>query len=91
MPHAVINLDWEHSAVTTIGYSFDQTPLNRVAHHHVSSMILLYEKLRNLGYRRIGMAMTVEDLVRVKYYWLSGLLTGRALHGGERVSSIALV
>lgn len=85
VPHASINLNWEQSAVTAIGYSFDQEPLHRVTHHHVSSMLLAYEHLRKLGYRRIGLAMTLEDMVRVKHYWLSGLLTGRALFGGETV------
>jgi DNA-binding LacI/PurR family transcriptional regulator len=85
VPHESIDLDWSRSAVTAIGYSFEQVPLHRATHHHVTSMVAAYEELRKLGYRRIGLATSVEDMVRVKHFWLAGLLTGRALFGGERV------
>ncbi len=89
VPHAAnIALDWPHLAATTIGYSFEQVPLHRAASQDVNGMILVYEKLRQLGYRRIGLATSVEDMMRVKYYWLSGLLTGQELFGGERVPHV---
>ncbi len=85
VPHAPIELDWPRCAVTTLGYSFEQAPLHRAAHNHVSSTVLLYAELRKLGYARIGLALARSELLRVKNYWLAGLLTGRELHGGERV------
>jgi len=80
-----IPFDWEHFAITTIGYSFRQVPVHRAAHHHMHSMLALYKTLRELRYRRIGLAMTLDNMVRVKYNWLAGLLTGRELYGGNRV------
>jgi LacI family transcriptional regulator len=85
VPHGSIELDWARLAVATIGYSFDQVPLHRAAHHHVNGVLVLYEQLRALGYRRIGLAMSIDELVRVKHYWLAGLLTGQELYGGDRV------
>jgi LacI family transcriptional regulator len=89
VPHSPhIELDWAQLAATTFGYSFDQAPLHRAAHHHVLSMMTLYAELRALGYERIGFATSIEDLVRVKSFWLAGLLAGRALHGGAAVPHI---
>ena len=88
VPHGEIDLDWSRCAVTAIGYSFEQVPLHRATHHHVSSMIEAYQQLRNLGYRRIGLATSVEDMVRVKHFWLAGLLTGRELFGGAHVPHV---
>lgn len=89
VPHAPeIALNWAECAVTTIGYSYVDRPLHRACHHHLDSMLMTYERLRQMGYRRIGLAMTLDDMVRVKYYWLAGLLTGRERLGGEAVPTI---
>jgi len=77
-----IPFDWPHYAVTTIGYSFQQEPMHRVAHDHVRSMLEVYERLRSLNYRRIGLAMHIDEMIRVKYNWLAGFLTGQELFGG---------
>ncbi|HZP61374.1 MAG TPA: LacI family DNA-binding transcriptional regulator [Opitutaceae bacterium] len=82
VPHESIALDWDHTAVVAVGYSFTQMPLHRAAHHHVNGMLTLYRELRALGYRRIGLAMTTQDMVRVQHYWLAGLLAGQYVFGG---------
>jgi LacI family transcriptional regulator len=90
IPHADrIELDWDRCAVTAMGYSFEQVPLHRAAHHHAKSLMMLYEQLRQLGYQRIGLAATVEDLVRVKHLWLAGFLAGRELFGGARIPHVS--
>jgi LacI family transcriptional regulator len=90
VPHANrIDLDWERCAVSAIGYSFEQVPLHRAAHHHAKSVMTLYQHLRQLGYQRIGLAATVEDLVRVKHFWLAGFLAGRELFGGARLPHVS--
>lgn len=89
VPHASrIELDWGRCAVTAMGYSFEQVPLHRAAHHHAKSVMMLYQQLRQLGYQRIGLAATVEDLVRVKHFWLAGFLAGRELFGGARLPHV---
>lgn len=90
LPHASrIELDWHRCAVAAIGYSFEQVPLHRAAHHHTKSVMTLYQQLRELGYQRIGLAATVEDLVRVKHFWLAGFLAGRELFGGARLPHVS--
>jgi LacI family transcriptional regulator len=88
VPHEPVALEWSRCAVTALGYSFEQVPLHRATHNHVNSTVLLYRELRALGYRRIGLALARSELERVKNYWLAGVLTGRELHGGERVSHL---
>jgi LacI family transcriptional regulator len=88
LPHGPINFDWGRCAVTALGYSFEQVPVHRAAHNHVNSTITLYAELRRLGYTRIGLALARTELLRVKNYWLAGWLTGRELHGGERIKPL---
>ena len=86
VPHETIDLDWDHTAVVSVGYSFIQVPLHRAAHHHVNGMLTLYKELRALGYGRIGLAVTAQDMIRVQHYWLAGLLTGQYVYGGEPIA-----
>lgn len=84
-----IELDWERCAVAAIGYSFEQVPLHRAAHHHTKSVMLLYQQLRQLGYQRIGFAASVEDQIRVKHFWLAGFLAGHELFGGAALPHLS--
>jgi LacI family transcriptional regulator len=82
VPHGPVEFDWDHTAVVAIGYSFTQVSLHRAAHHHVNGMLTLYKELRALGYDRIGLAITAQDMIRVQHYWMAGLLTGQRVFGG---------
>jgi LacI family transcriptional regulator len=73
-------LPWDSFAVSAIGFSFDQVQFHRACHHQVNGMLLLYNRLYGLGYRRIGFAIMSLDLVRVRHYYLSGYLTSRELN-----------
>jgi DNA-binding LacI/PurR family transcriptional regulator len=88
VPHGVVAFDWDHAAVVAMGYSFTQVRLHRAAHHHVSGMVMLYKELRALGYHRIGLAITAQDMIRVQHYWLAGLLTGQSIYGGVPVEPL---
>ncbi len=88
LPHGPVIFDWEHTAVVAIGHSFSQEPLHRVAHNHINAMLILYQELRSLGYRRIGLAVTINDMLRVRHYWLAGLLAGQRIFGGRAVTPL---
>lgn len=88
VPHETIVLDWDDMAVVAVGYSFIQVPLHRATHHHVNGMLTLYKELRALGYGRIGLAVTAQDMVRVQHYWLAGLLTGQYVFGGRPITPL---
>ena len=79
-----LDFAWTHFAVSAIGFSFEQVQFHRACHHQVNGMLLLYNRLYDLGYRRIGFAIMSLDLVRVRHYYLSGYLTGQKLSGERR-------
>ena len=69
-----INLDWERFAAVALGYSVAGLDLHRAANHHFHTVKLCVEKLRALGYRRIGLAIT-----RVSNERTSGMFLGAYL------------
>ena len=82
VPHLPINVDWQRLAIATIGYSFTHVAVHRAAHHHVNGILTAYRELRARGYNRVGFVSTLQDMVRVQYYYLAGLLASQQLHGG---------
>jgi DNA-binding LacI/PurR family transcriptional regulator len=76
----VVQMAWPRLAISAIGFSFEQRQFHRACHHQVNGMMLLYNKLHGLGYRRIGFAIMSLDLVRVRHYYLSGFLTSQNLN-----------
>lgn len=52
LPPPAIN--WERFCVICIGYSLPVPKFHRVANNHHASALAAYQKLRELGYRRIG-------------------------------------
>ena len=66
-----LDLDWDRYPVVATGYSFRQKIPNRVAANQSSTVGVCFEKLYNLGYRRIGLAMAVQANERVNRYWVS--------------------
>jgi len=75
-------LDWEHQSIVALGYSYRHTTIHRATHNHFTGIYSCYERLRQLGYHRIGLAMTTENDLRVRHYWLGGFLAARQVLGG---------
>jgi LacI family transcriptional regulator len=69
-----LELDWEHLPVVATGYSFRQKNPHRVAANQFQTSMLCYEKLHEMGHKRIGMALGVASDVRVNHYWASAFL-----------------
>lgn len=69
-----LQLDWERFAVATIGYSVDAPDLHRASNHQFGTITEALEELKQLGYRRIGLALTAESDARVKHHWSAGML-----------------
>jgi DNA-binding LacI/PurR family transcriptional regulator len=85
MDHHPLELDWQHHAVVTLGYSSRQTARHRVAHDNVGLAFSCHAHLHALGYRRIGLALQESDDSRVKHLWRTGFLGAQSVHGGEPV------
>lgn len=69
-----LELPWEHYCAVTFGYTLAEPRLHLVSNHQFASMILLVQRLRGLGYRRIGLALPADVDRRVHYGWLGGYL-----------------
>ncbi len=92
MPQLVFqNLRWDHFSAVEIGYSLIRPELHRVCNHQYQSMLLLAQKLREMGYRRIGLAMNREQDERVYHHWRAGYLAAQSLWGGNNVRALTFL
>ncbi|RRK01316.1 LacI family transcriptional regulator [Opitutaceae bacterium TAV4] len=74
-----IDFDWSGFACATIGFSYRGAVLHRAVNDQFSSMRLAVTRLRDLGYRRIGLAIRYEDDARVEHKWTGALWSFRSL------------
>ncbi|MDR1281629.1 MAG: LacI family transcriptional regulator [Opitutaceae bacterium] len=88
--HKPFRLDWDNLAVVALQYSFRQVAVHRVAHHQTNGMYLCYRKLREHGYRKIGLALNCFDDERTHHYWRAGWLAAREVYGGEPVDLLCV-
>lgn len=75
------NFQWDWFSAVEIGYSLASPPLHRVCGHHFESMLLLAQKLYEAGYRRVGMAMNLQDDERGHHHWRGSHLAAQSLWG----------
>ncbi|MCC6415203.1 MAG: LacI family DNA-binding transcriptional regulator [Opitutaceae bacterium] len=73
-PGMKLELDWPAYSAVTLGYTLIEPRLHLVSNHQFVSMILLFQKLQELGYRRIGLALPLDMDLRVHHGWLGGFL-----------------
>lgn len=91
MPEAHTNLDfpWERFSAVSIGHTLGWPVLNRVTANHHQSTRLIFEKLAQLGYRRIGLALPGDLSVRVGDQYLSAyLIEQQALPASRRLKPL---
>jgi DNA-binding LacI/PurR family transcriptional regulator len=74
-PSPKLNLRWEWFCCADIGASLKEPVLNRAIVDHFATMRLTYRSLRDLGYRRIGLALRPMDDNVVDNKWLAGYIT----------------
>jgi DNA-binding LacI/PurR family transcriptional regulator len=82
-----INFDWSLFSVIAIGRSLVQPELNRASPDAFESLLLAVEKVRQLGYKDIGVAITQEQDIRAGWSWSAAVavLQGRKRLAGERI------
>lgn len=70
-----IDLDWAHFASATCGgFSLLQPALHRAITHHLNAIRFACAALRDLGYRRIGLAINEDLDRRSSGMWLASIL-----------------
>jgi LacI family transcriptional regulator len=69
-----VRLDWKNFAAVALGYSFKKARLHRVGSNHFQGITLALQRLRRLGYQRIGLALPRSVDTRLDHHWLAGFL-----------------
>lgn len=71
--HINIELDWNHYACIATGNDIVAHPFHRVGSDCFASMNLACDKLKELGYKRIGLAHSLTMERRLRYEWLGAI------------------
>jgi DNA-binding LacI/PurR family transcriptional regulator len=90
MPDAHMELDfpWEGFAAVAIGHTLERPAINLVAANYHQSMRLIFRKLVELGYQRIGLALPGDLNVRVgDHYHAAYLVEQRSLPVTRRLAT----
>lgn len=81
--------DLQGFAGVKIGTSLHEPVMHRVAPNHFRGCVLMFEKLRELGFRRIGLALSPKINERVEGEWLGAfLLCQQQVPAAERVAPL---
>lgn len=73
-PRGHISLDWRHFACAAISYTVVRPELHRVSHGHYNGAILAMRRLKQHGYKRVGLANLASHIERVNHGWLAGYM-----------------
>lgn len=72
---------WDYFSAVEVGYSLARPALHRVCSHQFQSIMLVSERLYATGYRRVGLAMSLQADERVHHHWRAGHLAAHSLWG----------
>ena len=72
--HGELDLDWPNFSAVTFGYSLTKPMLHRAVNHQFRSMRLAMRELRQLGYKRLGLALPASLNERVDRQWVASFL-----------------
>jgi LacI family transcriptional regulator len=72
--HGHLRLDWSRFSAVAVGNSLVRPALHRVTTNRFQAMRLAVRQLRRMGYRRMGLAMHVNQDARVDHQWASAFL-----------------
>lgn len=71
---------WEHYCCTSLGYSITDPPMHAVASRQYGNALALYEHLHLAGYRRLGLANSLDIEVRTLFHASAALHTHCRTH-----------
>lgn len=69
-----LEVDWTRFAAATIGFSLAEPQIPRASNDQYQSITVALQELTRLGYRRIGLAITDDEDMRVQRKWSAGFL-----------------
>ncbi len=78
-PDTRIEFDFARFSAVTFGYTLTEPTLHRVTLHQFRSMTKVMDKLRRLGYKRPGLALSNESDHRADYNWSAAFWSAQRL------------
>lgn len=82
-----LDLDWSKFASATYGYSMNRPAIHRVVHHHCQGIRTAFRMCRRKGFKRVGLAMSIESDLRSNRLWSAGYLgIQQTLPNSEKVN-----
>jgi LacI family transcriptional regulator len=72
--HGHLRFEWSRFSSVTIGYSLTRPILHRVSTNRYQAMLMAFRRLRRMGYRRLGLALDINQDVRVDHQWAAAFL-----------------
>lgn len=78
--HVDYNIDWSQFAAVGLGYSLRSPVLHHVANHQYKTIRVVVQRLRRIGYQRIGLWVTNDADRRVMHNWRAGYLVEQTLN-----------
>lgn len=84
-PATEIDLEWQHFASATIGYSFLKPKLHRAAANLDDGMTMALRHCEAAGYQRIGFVTPEDTDKRANHTWLSVFLAWQRFQPKKRV------
>ena len=76
-----LHMEWKHFSAVTTGYSLSSPSLPYVASNHLQGIETIYNKLRALGYRKIGYYHHIESEKRNRSLYLASYLKCLVMEG----------
>lgn len=73
-PTRELDFDWEDLNCVALGHTLLRPVQHKVSHHQYHGAMLALERLEQMGYHRIGMAMESGMDEKVEHNWLAGFL-----------------
>jgi LacI family transcriptional regulator/LacI family repressor for deo operon, udp, cdd, tsx, nupC, and nupG len=78
---ARLDFDFSDFSAVAFGYTLAEPRLNFVCSHHARSLVAALHRLRDRGYRRIGLLVSKRDDVKLEHTWLAFYLGTMAAEG----------
>lgn len=85
-PGSELILNWSHFAAAAIGFSLARPSLHRAVNHQAQTARDAILRLVELGYRRIGLALSHHENNRAQKNWLSATLLARFEHQAQALA-----
>lgn len=67
--HGHFSFEWSHFSSVVIGYTMVRPVLHRVSTDRYQAMLMAVRHLRRMGYRKLGLALDVNQDSRVDHQW----------------------